>query len=105
MLTTRPDGRDRRPIVRGRDAHWSPDGERIVYTRPDGGVATISSGGGSARFLGRGYLADWSANGAEIVFARLGQTAHGDTIWLMHADGSNRHLIMEGASDPAWRPD
>ncbi len=104
VLTSRLDGSGRKPVVHGRDAHWSPDGGTIVYTLPDGGIATVHAAGGRPRYRGRGYLADWSADGSQIVFARLGQTAAGDSIWLMNADGTNRHRIMQGATDPACRP-
>jgi hypothetical protein len=74
----------------------------IVFTPPDGGVAIRS--GGKRHFLGRGYKANWSADGTRIVYARLGMTAAGDATWVMDADGSNAHRIMNGAGDPAWRP-
>lgn len=104
VLTIRLDGTARAPVVHGRDAHWSPDGGSIVYTLPDGGIATIRSAGDRPHLLGRGYLASWSAEGDQVVFARLGEAAAGDSIWLMGADGSSRHRIMQGATDPAWRP-
>jgi Tol biopolymer transport system component len=104
VVTTRADGSGRRPVVRGRDAHWSRDGTTIVYTLPNGGVASVRAAGGRPRVLGRGYLADWSADGSRIVFARLGQTEAGDSIWLMNADGSDRRLVRQGATEPAWQP-
>ena len=75
-----------------------------MYTPPDGGVATVLAAGGKPHLLGRGYLADWSADGGQIIYARLGLTAAGDSIWLMNADGTARHRILQGASMPAWRP-
>ena len=104
VVTSRLDGGARAAVVHGRDAHWSAAAAAIVYTLPDGGVATVSTDAGRPHLLGRGYLADWSADSRRIVFARLGQTAAGDSIWLMNADGGNRHLLMRGATDPAWRP-
>lgn len=96
------DGRHRTPVVRGRDAHWSPDARAIVFTPSNGGVAVRT--GGKRHFLGRGYLANWSPDGTRIVYARLGMTAAGDAIWIMDASGRGAHRIMNGASDPAWRP-
>lgn len=96
------DGRHRAPVLRGRDAHWSLDDSKIVFTPSDGGVATLS--GGKRHLLGRGYKANWSPDGTHIVYARLGMTAAGDAIWIMNANGRNAHRIMNGASDPAWRP-
>jgi Tol biopolymer transport system component len=104
VVTARMDGSGQRRLVRGRDPHWSPDGTTVVYTLPDGGVATVLAAGGKPHPLGRGYLADWSADGGQIIYARLGLTAAGDSIWLMNADGTARHRILQGASMPAWRP-
>jgi dipeptidyl aminopeptidase/acylaminoacyl peptidase len=104
VVTSRLDGSHRRPVVQGRDAHWSPDGRLILYTLPDGGVATIPAAGGRSRFLGKGFEADWSPDGRQIVFARRGDATTGDSIWIMNRDGSGRHRIMARAAAPAWRP-
>jgi len=104
VWTARANGTDRRPLVHGRDAHWSPDGKTVVYTPPNGGVAVVRSDGRRPRVLSHGYLPAWSADGSRIVFARMGLTAAGDRVWLMNRDGTGRRLVMRGASDPAWRP-
>lgn len=96
------DGRHRTPVLRGRDAHWAPDGHAIVFTPSNGGVAILTNG--KRRVLGHGYKASWSGDGTKIVYARLGMTAAGDAIWIMNANGGNAHRIMNSASDPAWRP-
>jgi Tol biopolymer transport system component len=95
-------GRHRMAVVRGRDAHWSADGRAIVFTPSNGGVAVRM--GGKRHVLGRGYLANWSPDGTQIVYAHLGMTAAGNAIWLMDANGRSAHRIMNGATDPAWRP-
>ena len=98
-LTT---GSDRRALVRGRDAHWTLDGDHLVFTPPDGGVATAGGSGGQPRLLGRGYQPDWSPDGERIVYARMGP--RGDATWIMRRDGSRAHRIADRASMPAWRP-
>ncbi len=103
IVTARLDGRDHRPVVRGRDGHWSPDGRTVVFTLADGGVA-VSSGGTRARLLARGHEADWSADGRQIVYTRMGATPTQDGIWLISRDGSGAHRIMSGASRAAWQP-
>jgi Tol biopolymer transport system component len=102
VVATDRDGRHRRPVLRGRDAHWSPDGRMIVFTPTNGGVATLVAG--KRHVLGRGYRASWSRDGSQIVYARLGTSTAGDAIWIMGANGHNAHPIMNGATDPAWRP-
>lgn len=104
VISSRVDGSQRRRIVRGRDAHWSPDGRAIVYTGPDGGVYTAGGSGGSGRLRGRGYLAEWSADGQQIVYARLGSRPALDSVWIMNRDGTSPHRIIRGASNPTWRP-
>ena len=96
------DGRHRAPVLSGRDAHWSFDGRKIVFTPSNGGVAILSDG--KRHILGRGYMANWSPDGTRIVYARLGMTAAGDAIWMMNANGRNAHRIMNAAGYPAWRP-
>lgn len=96
------DGRHRTPVLRGRDAHWAPDGRTIVFTPSNGGVAILA--GGKRHVFGHGYKASWSADGSKIVYARLGMTAAGDAIWIMNANGGNVHRIVKSATDPAWRP-
>ena len=104
VVSSRLDGTGRRRVVRGRDAHWSPDGDAIVYTGPDGGVFTAPGAGGRGRQLGRGHLAEWSRDGARIVYARLGSTYARDSIWIMRPDGSGAHRILTGGTNPSWQP-
>lgn len=104
VISSRLDGSQRRRVVHGRDAHWSPDGRTIVYTGPDGGVYTAPGQGGAGRTLGRGYLAEWSRDGKQIVYARMGNTPAEDSVWIMNRDGTHAHRILRGGSDPSWQP-
>jgi Tol biopolymer transport system component len=104
VWTARADGSDRHRLVRGRDAHWSPDGKTIVFTPNNGGVARVPASGGAVTSLGRGYQAEWSADGRQIVFARMGADPLHNTTWVMQRDGSGRRLLARGTSMPAWRP-
>jgi Tol biopolymer transport system component len=104
VLSSKLDGSRRRRVVRGRDAHWSPDWRTIVYTGPDGGVFTAPGAGGSGRFLGRGHLSEWSRNGRQIIYTRMGDRPSADSVWIMNRDGSNAHRIVRGGANPAWQP-
>ncbi len=104
VISSRLDGTQRRLVVHGRDAHWSPDGRTIVYTGPDGGIFTASAAGGQGHTLGRGYLAEWSRDGKQIVYARMGNLPSQDSVWIMNRNGTSPHRILVGGSNPSWQP-
>jgi Tol biopolymer transport system component len=104
VVSSRLDGSQRRRVIHGRDAHWSPGGRAIVYTGPDGGVYRAPGAGGAGGMLGRGYLAGWSRDGNQIINARMGNMPSQDSVWIMNRDGRGAHRILVGGSDPAWRP-
>ena len=101
VVTVDRNGSGRRLLIRGRDARWSPDGRRITYTLPDGGVGTAAANGHGGRMLGRGHESDWSRDGSRIVYTRARAEAE---IWIMNADGSRAHRVLRGAQTPAWSP-
>jgi hypothetical protein len=102
--SSRLDRSQRRLVVRGRDAHWSPDRRTIVYTGSDGGVLIAAGAGGTGRMLGRGYLAEWSRDGKYIVYARMGSRPSQDSDWMMNRDGTRVHRFLVGGSSPSWQP-
>lgn len=107
IVTTRPNGSDRRPLARGSNARWSPDGRFVVYEKqppPDYGVAIKPAAGGKPRVLDYGIEAAWSADGKQIVFTRANLRIHKWQIWTISRNGGRRHLLFSGASMPAWRP-
>ena len=104
VVSSRLDGSQRRLVVRGRDAHWTPDGSVLLYTGPDGGVYTATGSGRRGRMLGRGYLAEWSRDSQQIVYARMGDKPSQDSVWIMNRDGSHAHRILVGGSNPSWQP-
>ena len=78
IWTVRPDGTDAKPLVRGNNARWSPNGEQLVFSAPtarsDGDLFVISADGtGLRRLLGTPrpeWPSDWSPNGKQILFTR-----------------------------------
>jgi Tol biopolymer transport system component len=67
------------PAVRPR---WSARGDRIIYSRRDGGIWSVApSGQEPQQILKDGWNADLSPDGRRLVFERAGQ------IFIAHADG------------------
>ena len=97
---------------------WSPDGERIAYSRgPDAGGRDIwvmnSDGSGNTNLTASDEdddTPDWSPDGGQIVWERAVATTTGEQhdIWRMDADGSNERAVTDTseADDywPAWAP-
>jgi Tol biopolymer transport system component len=104
VVTSRLDGSHRRGVVRGREARWSSDGRRVVYTLPDGGVGIAAASGAGHRMISHGHEPDWSPDGTKIVYTRMGVDEASDSVWVMNRDGSGAHRILMGASTAAWRP-
>ncbi len=103
------------------DIAWSPDAERVAYTRgtgPDGGehptaanpahlqedvkqrveMATVS---GAVRVVGEGHASAFSVDGKRLFFLRHGQ------IWLVSvadASAAPEQLVMAHGSASALRP-
>ena len=94
------------PAVRPR---WSALGDRIVYSRRDGGIWSVAPSGGEPRqILKDGRHADLSPDGRQLVFERAGQ------IFIADADGvgarqlprpPQRLIEHYGDSWPTFSPD
>jgi TolB protein len=90
---------------------WSPDGERIVFSR-EGALFTIPSTGGRARRLLRGFgNADnpaWSPDGRWIAYdyRRPGYSIR--EVYLTRPNGTDVHPVThlgEVSGRPVWSPD
>lgn len=90
---------------------WSPDGTRIAYARSRGGTGiavTRPDGGGRLNLIpAEGSDAtrpSWSPDGRLIAFSNNGD----GEVWVMRADGTDRHAITSGlpsgVSSPDWQP-
>ena len=121
IYTMNSDGTNLKRLLKHRSRlAWSPDGERIAFTRrnlsgsidslyivnADGsGEKLITSVTTSVEKYGRIYydskhINDISFNpkGTEIAFE------WGEEIWVVNGDGSNKRFLTEGYN-PAWSPD
>jgi TolB protein len=83
---------------------WSPDGEKIAYTRPEPGVGTwiMDSDGGNKRYLGFMSTPDWSPDTSHFVYKFKNE------IWVADTNGANaKQLTFLGGDsrDPHWCPD
>ena len=112
---------------------WSPDGERIAYTRMSGGqvwISTMSEGGNihreiiklgtpreySPEVLGRGYIREplkWSPDGRHILFSceeglcvtNMHGRVVGKTPESLHTKVWDGHLVVKARLRGAWSPD
>lgn len=97
------------PVTAASFSVWAPDGDRILIStgtqqrtsillaRPDGRrIATLATGGGWEGVPSVGE-ARYSSDGSWIAY-RKGE----DEVWLMRADGGERHKLTTGAS-PSWQ--
>ena len=77
----------------------SPDGNRIVASA-DGHIVTLSMEGDDLRVLTDGscFYPAWTADGSQIIYNYdpLGESYDVQSLWIMNADGSNKHPI------PGW---
>ncbi len=109
-------GEGEAPLTTGPDdfPRFSPDGAQVLFTRPDGAVASLYRAavlGGEARRLFEGAAeGDWSPDGKRIAFLRL-QREGGQTVTVVGvaaADGSEPREVAKvpgGMRAPRWSPD
>jgi Tol biopolymer transport system component len=96
---------------------WSPDGNRLLFTRAGTGaggattdlwVANID-GSGRARLLGGDGLSSeeptWSPDGGTALATRFNPTTGEDrAVWVVGADGQGAHPIIPGGQRVSWIP-
>ncbi|MBI2839089.1 MAG: PD40 domain-containing protein [Acidobacteria bacterium] len=104
------------PLTSGPDdyARFSRDGQMILFSRTEGGVASLyrvaTLGGEPRRLIENVFDGDWSPDGAQVVFVRrtIEKGVTNSAIGIAAADGSGARLIAEFADQalqhPRWSP-
>ena len=96
---------------------WSPDGERLAYTRetrPGGGTRIYikDADGANPKTLvpfrrhTRDFSPQWSPGGKRVVFVRW-EIRRGYAIFVVRRDGTDRHRLTPwrlNATAPDWSP-
>jgi TolB protein len=85
---------------------WSPDGQRIVFSRRARtgdavrwDVVVATAAGRGARRLTSGYAPTWSPDGRQIAFSRNGG------IYVITPEGTGERRLLAGPlGDPDWGP-
>jgi hypothetical protein len=71
--TMESDGSDVLVLVDGSLPQWSPDGQRIIFHRPQGEIWVMDSDGSNPTFVTNGSGASWSPNGKSLAMS-IGST-------------------------------
>src|SRR5437588_3914390 len=114
----RTNGKDRRTIAGTNaneiDAQWSPDGNRLSFSRwprsadwRSSSIWTVGRDGRHLHRLGKGQFARWSPNGKKLVLDAPTNESDGD-LFVVDADGSGRRRLTNtrDLEQPAgWSPD
>jgi hypothetical protein len=104
MYTVRADGTRRRTLGEGWNPAFSPNGSRIAFVR-DGSVWAMARDGSDAEPLTSPHFAtarpQWSPDGSRIAYYRGAP----DQIWVVNADGTDDHLLVDESDAFAWSPD
>ncbi len=87
----------------GKEAHWSPDGRQLVYTRGMDLYLADADGGHSRKvksFLGIPSQVRFSPDSQRLRFTLTPSGKNISSLWEMKVDGSDLHPLF-----PGWRTD
>jgi len=90
----RPDGSDKRRVIAGSTPKWSPNGKRLAFLRPRGGIATVRANTSDARRLtAAGHDPVFSPDGRWIAFSR------GAKLCTMRSRGGRNRCVTRVEED------
>jgi TolB protein len=115
-----PDGTNQVRLTSGidaRDPAWSPNGQRIAFTRFTSSgsqdIWTLRASDGRGRrqvtsFASDEFLPAWSPDGQTIAFTRGFRTGDAGDIWTVDVNGGNAMRLTSSAAvdfQASWAPD
>jgi len=85
---------------------WSPDGDKIAFTRRGTGIGFMNSDGSGERLLTRGTRDDgpsWAASSRELIFQRPEAAGRHGIYRVTLGGGQPRRVQTPGpGTDPDW---
>ncbi len=100
--------------LEGHSAAWSPDGNRLAYSKGNEIFLAKSDGSEPRRLLitaGRSGDLRWSHDGTILCFTVNDPQTNNRSIWQASSDGGNLHPLLPGWNNPPneccgnWTPD
>jgi Tol biopolymer transport system component len=90
---------------------WSPDGQKVLYTKGGGLFLARSDGSESRRLVSVAGVPSWprwSPDGTLLRFSLADTKTNSTSLWEVSADGTNLHPLLPGWSSECcgnWTPD
>lgn len=112
LVSLGPAGTPRRPVARGSQPSFAPDGRRVAYVDGDGGLAISGVDGKNRKTLlpadrGSVMRPRFSRQGDRIAFMRQDERGRWH-VWTISPNGGNVVRLTSGSrpeTDPAWTAD
>jgi dipeptidyl aminopeptidase/acylaminoacyl peptidase len=86
-------------------ADWSPDGDSIVFDHGSSIYVASVNGGSPVLLVRNASMPMWSPDGSWIAFVRGSGGTDLSEIWLVHPDGTGKHVVSAGEFAVGWSQD